>query len=128
MVLRTKLLAGQLEAETDPEDTMMKEKNAENEITGRVIISNMSLQLEREFVDQMKSKKSDNFIHHFIVIVTCHEQSSHIGVLNTKDHILDIGLKTTDILKFVNLKEDFVIKLEVFGLQSKQEVHIAAKH
>jgi len=93
----------------------------DHSVRGTVSLCGVTLGLKREFVDQLKSGESGDFVHYFLCLVKCAGQVIPTQMVSTMDGLEGGQLNFPNLINFRDLTKDFTIQLEVYGLQTKRE-------
>jgi len=93
----------------------------DHSVRGTVSLCGVTLGLKREFVDQLKSGESGDFVHYFLCLVKCAGQVIPTQMVSTMDGLDGAQLNFPNLINFRDLTKDFTIQLEVYGLQTKRE-------
>jgi len=93
----------------------------DHSVRGTVSLCGVTLGLKREFVDQLKSGESGDFVHFFLCLVKCAGQVIPTQMVSTTDGLDGSHLHFPNLINFRDLNKDFTIQLEVYGLQTRRE-------
>jgi len=104
--------------------------DADNSVRGTVSINSISLELKKDFVNQLRRGESDDFVHYFLCLIKCSGQVIPTQMVSTLEGLNGVTLDFPNLIKLTDLPKNFVIQLEVYGLQTKREVldHEAKYH
>jgi len=93
----------------------------DHSVRGTVSLCGVSLGLKREFVDQLKTGESGDFVHYFLCLVKCAGQVIPTQMVSTMEGLEGATLNFPNLINFRDLTKDFTIQLEVYGLQTRRE-------
>jgi len=102
----------------------------DHSVRGTVSLCGVTLGLKREFVEQLKTGESGDFVHYFLCLVKCAGQVIPTQMVSTTDGLEGAQLNFPNLINFRDLTKDFTIQLEVYGLQTRREslTHDAKYH
>ncbi|XP_049818480.1 anillin-like [Aethina tumida] len=89
---------------------------------GTLTISNIRLPLKQQYLKALAAVGGNGF--HFICLVKCAEQVVPTKLTTTTENYLCIP----DIITLSNIYSDFIVRFEVYGLETKKESTQDAKH
>lgn len=93
----------------------------DHSVRGTVSLCGVTLGLKKEFVDQLKSGDSGDFVHFFLCLVKCAGQVIPTQMVSTIEGLDGNHLHFPNLINFRDLNKDFTIQLEVYGLQTRRE-------
>eukprot|EP00092_Neocalanus_flemingeri_P040288 GFUD01043883.1.p1 GENE.GFUD01043883.1~~GFUD01043883.1.p1 ORF type:complete len:1410 (-),score=481.54 GFUD01043883.1:150-4379(-) len=93
----------------------------DHSVRGTVSLCGVTLGLKREFVEQLKSGESGDFVHFFLCLVKSAGQVIPTQMVSTAEGLEGTQLHFPNLINFRDLNKDFTIQLEVYGLQTKRE-------
>jgi len=93
----------------------------DHSVRGTVSLCGVTLGLKREFVEQLRSGESGDFVHFFLCLVKCAGQVIPTQMVSTAEGLDGTQLHFPNLINFRDLNKDFTIQLEVYGLQTRRE-------
>jgi len=102
----------------------------DHSVRGTVSLCGVTLGLKKEFVDQLKTGESGDFVHFFMCLVKSAGQVIPTQMVSTSEGLDGTQLHFPNLINFRDLNKDFTIQLEVYGLQTRREsmTHDAKYH